>query len=43
LRAETGEDSRRHETRLWDSWWLLMLFCALVTTEWVLRKLNGLP
>jgi hypothetical protein len=43
LQAATGEDSRRQETRLWDSWWLLMLFCALVTTEWVLRKLNGLP
>lgn len=43
LQADTGEDSRRQETRLWDSWWLLLLFCGLVTTEWVLRKLNGLP
>ncbi len=43
LQADTGEDSRRQETRLWDSWWLLLLFCGLVTAEWVLRKLNGLP
>ena len=31
------------ESPLWDLWpWLAVLF-ALMTTEWVIRKLNGLP
>ncbi|MEK6262128.1 MAG: hypothetical protein AABP62_26320 [Planctomycetota bacterium] len=31
------------ESPLWDRWpWLAVLF-ALMTTEWVIRKLNGLP
>ena len=33
----------RRETTLWDHWPLLVLFFALLTTEWVIRKLNGLP
>jgi hypothetical protein len=33
----------RTEQSLWDSWPLLLAFFALLTTEWVLRKLNGLP
>jgi len=39
-----GQVSRRHrrEFLLWDSWWLLGLFCALATAEWVLRKRVGL-
>jgi len=39
-----GQISRRHrrEFLLWDSWWLLGLFCALATAEWVLRKRVGL-
>jgi hypothetical protein len=35
--------SRYEEAPLWDRWpWLVILF-ALMTTEWVIRKLNGLP
>jgi len=33
----------RTETELWDHWLVLILFFALLTTEWVVRKLNGLP
>jgi hypothetical protein len=33
----------RGEIALWDSWLVLLLCCGLLTTEWVLRKLNGLP
>jgi hypothetical protein len=33
----------RSEQSLWDSWPLLLAFFGLLTTEWVLRKLNGLP
>ncbi len=35
--------SLRTERSLWDSWPLLLLLFALLTTEWVLRKINGLP
>lgn len=31
------------ETPLWDRWPWLVLLCALMTTEWVIRKVNGLP
>ena len=35
--------SHYEESPLWDRWpWLVVLF-ALLTTEWVIRKLNGLP
>ncbi len=33
----------REETVLWDQWYMVLLFFALMTTEWVVRKLNGLP
>jgi len=33
----------REEVELWDRWWLMLLVFALMTTEWVNRKLNGLP
>jgi hypothetical protein len=33
----------RDEISLWDHWLTLLLFCTLMGTEWVLRKLNGLP
>lgn len=32
-----------HEFTLWDHWLLLAVLCGLLTAEWVLRKLNGLP
>ncbi len=31
------------EKTLWDHWSLLLVFFALLTTEWIIRKLNGLP
>jgi hypothetical protein len=34
---------RREEIELWDNWPILILFFALLTIEWVVRKLNGLP
>jgi hypothetical protein len=33
----------RNETRLWRSAWTLIFFLILLTTEWVARKLSGLP
>jgi hypothetical protein len=30
------------EVRLWNHWLLLILFCAMVTVEWGIRKLEGL-
>ena len=38
-----GNVSRYEESPLWDRWpWLVLLF-TLMTTEWVIRKINGLP
>jgi hypothetical protein len=38
-----GNVSLYEEKPLWDRWpWLVLLF-ALMTTEWVIRKMNGLP
>ena len=31
------------ETRLWESWWTLLLVVGLLTIEWGLRKWVGLP
>jgi hypothetical protein len=33
----------RQEVPLWDHWLLMLAFFALMTGEWVVRKLNGLP
>jgi len=41
-RPEDSSESRE-ETTLWDHWIFLLLFFALLTSEWVMRKLNGLP
>jgi hypothetical protein len=38
-----GNVSRYEETPLWDRWPWLVLLCGLMTAEWVVRKLNGLP
>lgn len=35
--------SIREEIPLWGHWIILALFCFVATTEWVIRKLNGLP
>lgn len=39
----TESTTLRQEQSLWDSWPLLLLLFGLLTSEWVLRKLNGLP
>ncbi len=39
----TQHESSREEIPLWDHWLVLALSFGLLTTEWVLRKLNGLP
>ncbi|MCA9115566.1 MAG: hypothetical protein KDA79_10795, partial [Planctomycetaceae bacterium] len=42
----SGEDeqlSHRDDVSLWDHWLLLPLFFLLLSVEWVVRKLNGLP
>ena len=33
----------REETNLWDHWSMMLVFFGLMTLEWVVRKLNGLP
>eukprot|EP00456_Euglypha_rotunda_P015896 TRINITY_DN1516_c0_g1_i3.p1 TRINITY_DN1516_c0_g1~~TRINITY_DN1516_c0_g1_i3.p1 ORF type:complete len:845 (-),score=233.60 TRINITY_DN1516_c0_g1_i3:430-2964(-) len=38
-----GNVSRYDESPLWDRWPWLVLLCGLMTAEWVVRKLNGLP
>ena len=43
LRPEDNQQSVTQEITLWDHWGLLVLFFVLLTTEWVVRKLHGLP
>jgi hypothetical protein len=43
FRTFDGNVSRYEESTLWDRWPWLALLCALLTTEWVIRKVNGLP
>lgn len=31
------------ERTLWDRWWVLVVLFSLMMSEWVIRKLNGLP
>lgn len=31
------------ERTLWDHWWVLIVLFSLMMTEWVTRKINGLP
>ena len=35
--------SLREEIPLWSHWFILVVFCTIAMTGWVLRKLNGLP
>lgn len=42
LPAGKIQQKHRRQFQLWDSWVLFGLFCALVTTEWLLRKRVGL-
>ena len=40
--AVTSE-TQNSEIPLWDHWVILVVFFTLLTTEWIVRKLNGLP
>lgn len=35
--------SLHEEIPIWDHWLVLILFCLFATSEWILRKINGLP
>ena len=41
--AGDGRKEELRETRLWNHWVLLLVFGAILTTEWVLRRGSGLP
>ena len=43
FRDPTAAVVLREETVLWDTWGVIVLFFGLMTVEWVVRKLNGLP
>lgn len=43
LQPENAQHTATQEITLWDHWGLLVLFFILLTTEWVVRKLHGLP
>lgn len=43
LRGGSTSESIQRTIPLWNHWGMLVLFCALVGAEWLLRKLNGLP
>ena len=40
---ETETVSLHEEIPLWSHWTVMVLFCGIAMTEWVTRKLNGLP
>ncbi len=35
--------TERKEIALWNHWLIFLVFCGLLMSEWVLRKVNGLP
>jgi hypothetical protein len=43
LRPENTSQNVVQEITLWDHWGLMLLFFGLLTAEWILRKLHGLP
>ena len=43
IRPPESRTQQLEETTLWDHWLTLLVFFGLLTTEWVVRKLNGLP
>jgi hypothetical protein len=43
LRDPKSRKSAGNEFTLWDHWFLMAVFFVLLTGEWVVRKLNGLP
>ena len=43
LRPNDHAAEEVQERTLWDHWWVLIVLFSLMMTEWVIRKLNGLP
>ena len=43
FKKEVSPKSQQEEVELWDHWLIMLVFFVLLTTEWVLRKVNGLP
>jgi hypothetical protein len=43
FQSTSVEKTIKEEITLFDHWLILVLFCLFGTTEWVLRKINGLP
>ena len=43
LTSINDADSVIQEQTLWDHWIILLLFFVLLSAEWVIRKINGLP
>lgn len=43
FRDKEEQQSETREIPLWDHWSIMLLFFGLMTVEWVVRKLSGLP
>lgn len=43
IQPEEQEGQAVEEQSLWDTWPAMLLFFFLLTTEWIIRKMNGLP
>lgn len=43
LKGERSAVAVRQSIPVWNHWGLLAVFCLLVGSEWLIRKLNGLP
>ncbi len=43
IQPQDRPEEKLKERTLWDHWIVLVIFFSLLTSEWVLRKLNGLP
>ena len=43
IQPDDRPEEKLRERTLWDHWLVLLIFFTLLTSEWVLRKLNGLP
>ena len=43
VRPQERTENKLEEVTLWDHWLVLLIFFTLLMSEWVLRKLNGLP
>lgn len=43
IQPKDQPEQKLEERSLWDHWIILVAFFGLLTSEWVIRKLNGLP